>query len=186
MNPYGSPNPEQTAKAWRRCTIKVAPLRMPALRKLRTFWLLGNGGRELLLEAAVLPILIAASFRLAGVARTQAWLRRWARLGRKRAPVPDPQATIRSARRLQRIAGSLTGLGGTCLVRSFTLWTLLLRRGVGADIRIGLRKSEETFEGHAWLERAGMPINEDAAVVATYSAYHEAMAFDTMRKMVRQ
>ncbi|MGD1069860.1 MAG: lasso peptide biosynthesis B2 protein [Bryobacteraceae bacterium] len=159
---------------------------MRALRKLRTFWLLGNAGRELLLEAAVLPILIEVGFRLAGVARTQAWLRRWARCGRKRAPVLDPQAAIRSARRSQRIVGRLTGLGGTCLVRSFTLWTLLLRRGVGADIRVGLRKSEEAFEGHAWLECAGLPINEHAAVVATYSAYHEAFAFDTMRRTARQ
>jgi transglutaminase superfamily protein len=154
---------------------------MPVLRKLRTIWSLGSGGRELLLEAAVLPVLIGASFRLADVARTQAWLRRWTRFGRKRSSVLDAQATIRSARWSQRMVRSLTGLGGTCLVRSFTLWTLLLRRGVNADIRIGLRKSEDTFEGHAWLERAGLPINEDAAVVATYSPYHEAFAFDAMR-----
>jgi hypothetical protein len=62
-----------------------------------------------------------------------------------------------------------TGIEGTCLSRSFALWTLLRQRGIETQLQIGYRKQDGRFEGHAWLEYQGNPINEAPAVVSTYT-----------------
>jgi hypothetical protein len=62
-----------------------------------------------------------------------------------------------------------TGIEGTCLSRSFALWTLLRRRGLETQLQIGYRKKDGKFEGHAWLEYQGNPINEAPGVIATYT-----------------
>jgi hypothetical protein len=44
-----------------------------------------------------------------------------------------------------------------CLVRSCVLVALLSRRGIGATLVIGVCR-EPTFEAHAWVESAGVPL----------------------------
>jgi hypothetical protein len=56
-------------------------------------------------------------------------------------------------------------------VRSLTLRGILKRRGLDAELRIGVRKSAEAMEGHAWLEMSGTPINDDPAVTSTYVVF---------------
>ena len=74
------------------------------------------------------------------------------------------------------------GIEGTCLTRSFTLWAILRRRGVETDLRVGFRKSEGKLSGHAWVEYAGVPLNEDSDVNTKYSVFKEPADFDTLRK----
>lgn len=150
--------------------------------KLRKFCSLRPSERALIREAIVLPPLIAAAFRLRGVPWTQARLRRWA-LGRRRREGSEPSANdaatwIAAAGVSQMRVLRTTGIGGTCLVRSLALWTMLLRRGVETELRIGIRRHEGKLEGHAWLEFAGQPINEDAEKVGTYSPYTRPFSFD--------
>ena len=40
----------------------------------------------------------------------------------------------------------------TCLTRSLVVYRLLRARGIPCQLRIGLRKSGEKLEGHAWTE----------------------------------
>jgi hypothetical protein len=70
-----------------------------------------------------------------------------------------------------------------CLARSLALWTLLRRRGVETQFRVGYRKRDGKIEGHAWLEYLGLPINESAAIVATYTVSGEAFKFDAWRQI---
>jgi hypothetical protein len=65
-------------------------------------------------------------------------------------------------------------MGGTCLVRSLTLWAILRRRGVESELRIGIRKMADVTEGHAWIELAGNPINEAPTVASTYVVFEGA------------
>jgi len=51
----------------------------------------------------------------------------------------------------------------TCLERSLALWWLLARRGVASQLRIGVRKTGEKFEAHAWVEHGGAAIGEPEA-----------------------
>jgi hypothetical protein len=48
----------------------------------------------------------------------------------------------------------------TCLARSVTLWWLLRRRGIDATLRIGVRTVEGRMDAHAWVEHAGLVLND--------------------------
>src|SRR5580698_4701202 len=122
------------------------------IRKLRVFWLLNAADRFALAAALALPICISLGFRVLGVPRTQALLRRWALSGNAKTPAADAELEIRNARRAQRVVKRTTGIAGSCLVRSLTIWTILLRRGLSTDLRVGFRKRGGRIEGHAWVE----------------------------------
>ena len=139
------------------------------LRKLRALRSLRNEERLLVLEAALLPVFISTGIDLFGVRRTQGWLRWWASRGKPKQLPPEPWAEILMARRAQRRVMRTTGIRGTCLPRSLTLWTLLLRRGLPTDLRVGFRRLEGKIEGHAWVEFQGIPLNEDPGTAQTYS-----------------
>lgn len=140
--------------------------------------------RRMLIEASALPCGIWLAFRLIGVPRTQALLRRWARPAKGNTPSPsDRQSLVRRARRAQRIIKRASGIGGNCLVRSLTLWTILSRRGVPTELRVGFRKRDGRIDGHAWLEHDGSPINETLDETLTYVAYDQPATFDLWRQI---
>src|SRR5207245_11375809 len=58
----------------------------------------------------------------------------------------------------------------SCLAKSLTIWWLLARQGISSHLRIGIRKKEEKFEAHAWVERDGIALNEPAEHQYTYAA----------------
>lgn len=132
-----------------------------------------------------LPILISGGIRLFGPANTQRLLRHWALAGKCQLPPSDPLAEIRIAGGAQRIVRRTTGIGGTCLPRSLTLWALLLRRGLPTDLRLGFRRMEGKLEGHAWVEYQGTPLNDDRATIETYSAFKEPVSLDMWKKSSR-
>ena len=130
-------------------------------------------------EALLYPVVIATGAWIFGVPRIQGALRRWSSNAQ---PAPaNPQGIIHDARRAQRIVRMLTGLGGNCLIRSLTLWTILLRRGLATDLRVGFRKRDNRIEGHAWLEYEGTPINEALRETLTYQPYDRPMNYDYLR-----
>jgi hypothetical protein len=151
---------------------------MIVLRKLRTLRSIGWDGARLVIEAMSLTMLVPAGFKLLGVARTQAGLRRWASICRISRQTEDFQVAIFSTRRAQGIAIRTLGIRGTCLSRSFVLWALLFSRGVDAELRVGFRKGQTTLEGHAWLEHRGVALNERPTVIETYVVSGNPTAFD--------
>lgn len=65
--------------------------------------------------------------------------------------------------RLVRAAATLFPLETTCLHRSLCLEALLRRRGVEAELQLGVRTAEGDLAAHAWVEHAGSAIAEPAA-----------------------
>src|SRR5207302_9584982 len=65
----------------------------------------------------------------------------------------DAQLT-RLQRAVQR-AGRGQPRRAKCLPQSVALAWLLARRGIGSELRLGVRGNDGTFEAHAWLELAG-------------------------------
>jgi len=61
-----------------------------------------------------------------------------------------------------------TPFAHTCLHRSLALQRMLARRGVVTTLRVGIGRKPNLFPGHAWLERDGVVVNDDAEVVARY------------------
>ena len=48
----------------------------------------------------------------------------------------------------------------TCLPRSLTLWWILRRQGVAAELRMGVRRDSECIVAHAWVACNGVVIGE--------------------------
>ncbi len=145
--------------------------------------MLGSAARRLTIEAFLLTIAVSVSFWLFGVARTQAWLRQWRPLADSRGSV---MVLIGEACAAQRRVKRATGIEGPCLVRSMILWTMLRRRGVAADLRVGFRKRAGKIEGHAWVEYAGTPINEEKDETLTFVQTPQPVSFDLWREPKRQ
>ncbi|HEX4134986.1 MAG TPA: lasso peptide biosynthesis B2 protein [Bryobacteraceae bacterium] len=136
----------------------------------------------MIVEAIASPLLLPLGFRFIGVQKTQARLRKWAERYSRKHTRTDADAAISSALRAQRVVKRMTGLEGSCLVRSLSLWAMLLRRGVHTDLRIGMRRSSGKMEGHAWLEVEGNPVNEKPAIVGAYTVFEEPLSFDQMTR----
>ena len=102
----------------------------------------------------------------------------WASGTKTRAWNGPAKELIVRGRRAQRMVGRNTGIEGTCLVRSLTLWAILLRFGLATDLRLGMRKRNGSMEGHAWLEYEGVPINESGDLIQSYDIYPNPVSFD--------
>jgi len=129
----------------------------------------------------------------------QAWLLLplcWLALGRfglvavHRAALGGTRAGLRQAldaariselRSLVDIAARHSPAPATCLTRSLVLGWLLRRRGMPAQLRIGVRFVDQQLCAHAWLEYDGVPLNEQQAVVAQYSAFDRALPLRAFR-----
>jgi len=64
----------------------------------------------------------------------------------------------------------------TCLERSLSLWWMLARQGIATQFRIGVRKDDEKFAAHAWVERDGIAIGEPDDSHLHYAAFAEKMS----------
>jgi hypothetical protein len=131
----------------------------------------GQERRTLLAAMALLPL-----FRLAlnvrGLQRLQARLHRAVPKDAAQPPLADLQRTgalVNAA--AQRVLG-----GDHCLTRSLYLWWLLRRRGLRCELRIGVRMNRGALEAHAWVEHAGVPINDRDDVGETFGAFDDAVS----------
>jgi hypothetical protein len=131
-----------------------------------TFLALSNQERLLLLEAMVLLPVVELSLRRTSYDRTRA---RLARLAGRDRRAPDPAVLVPSAVQMVAAAASRTPVAAKCLARSLTLWFLLRRRGCDAEVVIGVRPGGEPLDAHAWVERAGIPVNETQETVDSYA-----------------
>jgi len=129
--------------------------------------------------ACLLPI-VAASLKTVGLQRTQSWL-----AGNARAPMrPTTEQTRAGVRRAVNIVATayrLHPVRSSCLPRTVVLWSLLQRRGIGTEVRIGVRyNTQDQFESHAWLEWNGEVLNDVADVVGQYLPFNSP-AFDGVK-----
>jgi hypothetical protein len=72
---------------------------------------------------------------------------------------------------LFRLAETNHVLRFTCLARSIALKRFLERHGIASRLRIGVRKEGAALDGHAWLERAEVVLNDHATRVKRYHAF---------------
>lgn len=127
---------------------------------------LPSNDQRIFFQAGVLFALLQVILRVAGFRRVYAWLARSKRAAFLPAP-SVPQATVR----MVDLAAHYSPFRPNCLVRSLTLWWLLLRQGIESDLRIGVRKQGEEFTAHAWVEGQGMVLNDQADIAGHYAAF---------------
>jgi|SRR5690242_9346023 len=125
--------------------------------RLRRFRRWPRPARLMFLRAAVLLPLISLSLRVRGFAATQKWLR--AARPEARANNEKKVSNIAAAERAVRAAARYGLVRATCLERALAQRWLLGKEGVSAELRIGVRKTGEKFEAHAWVECAGQALD---------------------------
>ncbi len=133
-------------------------------RSWRAFRSLSWTERSVLVRTLVLLPAATAGVRLLGYRRTQAWL------------VPGPtsrhlQADLPSALSFARIvngAAPWSPLPANCLPRALVLCRLLCRRGLQAELRLGVGKPGGEFAAHAWVEHAGVALAEPGRSTLTF------------------
>jgi hypothetical protein len=97
------------------------------------------------------------SLRNEGLAKTLLRLQREARREACENPVPALHRTLRAYHVLRR-PYKQSHTAHDCLVRSLALTAVLRRKGVGADLCIGV--IDLPFQAHAWVEGNGCVLNE--------------------------
>ena len=141
-------------------------------RKLSQFRALPPAERRIVIAAMLRLPLFWIGLRLLGLQRLQARLQR----------SPLGPASTASPAELQRTgylvnAAANQALGpANCLTRSLYLWWLLRRRGVESELRIGVRLADGALEAHAWVEHAGVPINDRPDVSADFPPFAEPVS----------
>lgn len=125
-----------------------------------------------MLSCGIVLAALTLSLRVAGIRRTVSFARwlagAWGGRRRLDGPAPDPELVRRSVRRVARTAAFFPGRA-ECLEQSLALLVLLRRRGLDAELRIGVERLP--FTAHAWVEHAGHPINESAEYVGRLSPF---------------
>jgi len=127
----------------------------------------GRTGGGAIFAASLLLPLAGLALHLLGVRRS---LRLFAG-GRQGAGASNPQAAEQVARDVERAGREFSLYPVDCLVRSLVLVRLLRGRGIGAELRLGVRTLTGRFEAHAWVEHGGVPLGEDADVARVFNAF---------------
>jgi len=148
-------------------------------RKAETWQSLSKSDRALLIEALFLLPVVATSLKTVGLRRTQSWL-----AGNPLATTPQSteqmRANVRRAAQMVAAACRQLPIRSRCLPRTIVLWSLLRRRGIEADVRIGVRcDTQGKFQAHAWLEWNGEVINGGGDVARQYLPFNRP-AFDSV------
>jgi len=145
--------------------------------RLARFRTLSFADQRTLLAAAAWMPLFWLGLRVWGLPRFRARLeRRKAAVG-KGMSLPD----IRALGELVNIAARHTLGPRTCLTRSLLLGWLLRRCGVASNLRIGVRLTNGMLDAHAWVECAGIAVNDQPDVGDQFASFGDLVpleAFD--------
>ena len=146
-------------------------------KKMEQWLALAAWEKWLLVQLTLLLPLVGLSLRVLGFKRTSRLLDGTGRLaaGGREVNV-DAWAWAERIGRLVNIAARRGPYKATCLGKSLALWWLLRRRGVAAELRIGVRLNEGVLDAHAWVEHAGVPINEQPDVAEEFAPFRGTVA----------
>jgi hypothetical protein len=128
----------------------------------RRFLHLPGSDRATVLQAAVCLSATWLGLRLLGFRRWKILLDRLLSSSKHSAatdPALLPQAL--QVTRLQSAAARHLFFRTNCLEQAMTLYFLLCRRGIAAELRFGARKQAARLEAHAWVACLGVSLNED-------------------------
>jgi hypothetical protein len=143
-------------------------------RRLDQWRALGPWERRLLMRLVLLLPMIGAALHLFGYQGTRDRLARLSRPSGRSIPTEPCDTPGETAGRIARLVGIAANHGpyrATCLRQSLAVWWLLRRRGVAAEVRIGVRKEGGELQAHAWVEHQGRAVNHAQSVTASYAPF---------------
>jgi Transglutaminase-like superfamily len=139
---------------------------------LRRFNALDRRAKLLFVRAWIALFWISLSLRWRGFRATNATLRPQLAPSSKKIDGSVTATTVR----LVRAAARHSFVRPTCLQESLTLWWLLARQGIPAELRVGVRKDGPKFAAHAWVESEGVALNEPNSQHQHYAAFKTELA----------
>jgi len=90
----------------------------------------------------------------------------------KKAIPSDSLLVAWGLQKLVYLASRLHLLGMTCFVRACTLQSMLKRRGIQSELRIGMNRSRAAISAHAWVEVMGQAIGEAEDIGEQFTSLH--------------
>jgi hypothetical protein len=127
-------------------------------------------------RAAILLRLVRLSLRLRGYGKTFTSLQGRAQFQAKAAETPpESHEEVQVTCRMVHAALRYSFAQFSCLEESLTLWYLLRKQGIPACLRIGVRKENERFEAHAWVELRGEALNQPEELHRHYAAFDQEL-----------
>lgn len=152
------------------------------MRRWRRFRRLAPPQRSALLWALVLVPVTGAALRVMGMRRWRAVLALLVPRNNSPARLPPEESTAEKSELARQIGRMVTAAAregvfhGQCLEKSLVLWWLLVRQGLPAEVRIGVRRAAGKFEAHAWVELFKTAVNDDDRVRQDYAPFERNMA----------
>jgi hypothetical protein len=146
----------------------------------RKFWRLNGLERRILVEAICALLATRVGLHLLGFRHWKNGLARLASAA-SRCPVtaagPGDVAAAQEIARMVAAAARNLFFHTDCLERSLTLWWLLCRRGIAAELRFGARKEMASFEAHAWVELDGLVLSDPGDGHLPFVPFEKPFAF---------
>jgi hypothetical protein len=131
--------------------------------------------RRALLEAVVLLAAAPVLLRWARFRRGSSIVERPRNDGAE-AGAPESRLTeARAIARMVAVAASHGLVRSRCLEHSLALWLLLRRRGIGCDLRLGVRRTDGRCEAHAWVEACGVSLSDPGDPHQRFAAFDVAL-----------
>lgn len=122
-------------------------------RKITRIRATTSGEWRLLLEAALILTLVRLGLRLLSFQKVRGFLAHCRADARPAAAATSTPAVEVTRRVLWAVNAASRPVGTTCLPRALATHTLLARRGLASELRIGVTRSPGSpLEAHAWVE----------------------------------
>jgi Transglutaminase-like superfamily len=140
-------------------------------RALRRYRNLPPDARRLFQRAVFLLPRIVVSLRIRGFRRTKEALEQKLLSHPPKCGDETNSETVQLTSRVVSAAARYGPLHPTCLAESLVLWFLLTDLGIPSTLRVGVRKASRKFEAHAWVEHAGVALNQRDEPHHHYAAF---------------
>ena len=121
----------------------------------------------LFIHAWLLLLWVELALRFFSYARVSRWLSHIPNPTKKPQP-PNPSANIQTTLQWVDTASRNHILTITCLRRSLVAQNLLAQQGIPVELRFGIKKDNDAFCAHAWLEYQGQAIGEAEQLTQAY------------------
>ena len=133
--------------------LYVYNLQITSHIKLRRIYNISFSDLVIIGEAMALAVPVEVGLRCLSVDTLVARLGRTRRDGRRKARVD-----VERAAQLVEAVAVLYPFKATCLKNSLILFRILRRRGIPAEVRLGVRKVQDDFNSHAWIDCEGQTL----------------------------
>ncbi len=137
-------------------------------RKARTVLSLPAGDRWIIAQAWILFLLVDLGLRSMPFQSVQNWLG-WGQKFASRENSVDEAGQVSRLNQLVKIAGRNHIYPMTCLRQALVLKWLLDRNKIKTNLRIGVKREQDQFNAHAWIEYRHQPVGEPGTVSREFS-----------------